>query len=113
MEIKFFRTENGLSTVENFIKKLSSDNFKKVERAINRVEEQQYGLANLFKSEYLKKLEKDIYEIRPGNFRILFTLRDDICWLLHIFFKKSNKTPDKDLKVARQRKNIIYNNYNK
>jgi len=111
MEVKFFRKANGHSPVEDFIVNiLQPKDQKRVYSAIERVEKQQYGLDNLFRAEYAKKLEKDIYELKPDRLRILFTLKDKICWLLHIFFKKSKKTPINELKVARQRKIFIFNN---
>ncbi|MFA5360256.1 MAG: type II toxin-antitoxin system RelE/ParE family toxin [Patescibacteria group bacterium] len=111
MEVKFFKQLNGCSPVKDFIiNDLQPSDQKRVKSAIRRVYEQSHGLNNLFKAGYVKKLEKDIYELKPDRLRILFTIKDEICWLLHIFFKKSKKTPIKELDVARQRKNIIYNN---
>ena len=110
MNIEFFKKINGNAPVEDFIiNNLESKDQKKVIRALDRVENEQDGLANLFIAEYVKKLEKDLYELTPDRVRILFTLKDRICWLLHIFFKKTNKTPAKELNVARERKNYIFN----
>ena len=110
MEVKFFRMQNGRSPVEDFIlDRLQPKDKKKAISEIERVQKQPDGLDSFFKAEHAKKLEQDIYELRPGRLRILFTLRDKICWLLHIFFKKSRKTPMKELNLARQRKNLIFN----
>lgn len=76
-------------------------------RALERVQIAEDGLAHLFKAEEAKKLEQDLYELKPGITRILFTLKDHICWLLHIFCKKSRKTPLKDLFIARKRRDLI------
>lgn len=110
MRIEFFKKTNGNAPAEDFIiNNLEPKDQKKVTRALERIEKEQDGLANLFMAEYAKKLEKDLYELTPDRVRILFTLKDRICWLLHIFFKKTNKTPAKELNVARERKNNIFN----
>ena len=55
----------------------------------------------------VRKLEKGMWEIRShikdGIARILFTSESDIMVLLHGFIKKSQKTPEKDLEIARKR----------
>ena len=55
-------------------------------------------------SPYCKKITKDIFEIRikvKDCYRILYAfLHDDIIILLHIFKKKTNKIPKKDLNLA-------------
>jgi phage-related protein len=110
MRIEFFKNNNSISPVEDFIiNNLEEKNQKRVVRALERIEDSQDGLKNLFIAEYAKKLEKDLYELRPHSIRIFFTLRDSICWLLHIFFKKTNKTPVKELNIARDRKDLIFN----
>jgi phage-related protein len=55
----------------------------------------------------MRKLAENLWEIRSrlseGNARILFTVREDKIVLLHGFIKKSQKTPQRELHVARQR----------
>jgi len=55
----------------------------------------------------VRKLEKGLWEVRiqldSRIARILFTSHNGIMVLLHGFIKKSQKTPTKDLKVAKQR----------
>ena len=110
MRIEFFKKENGDSPVEDFIiNNLESKDEKRIIRALERVGREDDGLKNLFIAEYAKKLEKDLYELRPDRVRIFFILKNSICWLLHIFFKKTNKTPVKELNIARERKNLIFN----
>ena len=52
---------------------------------------------------YLKKLEKDIWELRPGSVRILFTIKSKTAIFAHAFYKKTQKTPLKDLELVRKR----------
>ena len=50
----------------------------------------------------LKHIEKDIWELRPGNNRILlFSYVDGTFVLLHMFRKKTQKTPEREIKRAR------------
>ena len=50
---------------------------------------------------YIKKLTKEIWEIRPIRDRILFVnLYNNTIILLSVFMKKSNKTPIKEIEKA-------------
>ncbi len=55
----------------------------------------------------VRKLEKDLWEVRvhlAGRIAgILFTVIEEPMVLLHGFFKKSQKIPANDLKLAKQR----------
>ena len=55
----------------------------------------------------IRKLETGLWEVRShiedGTARVLFTVEGDTMVLLHGFAKKSQKTPTRDLKTARQR----------
>jgi phage-related protein len=55
----------------------------------------------------VRKLEPGLWEVRsklPGKIaRVFFTVNGSRMVLLHGFIKKSEKTPQVDLKVARQR----------
>ena len=50
-----------------------------------------------------KHIEGDIWELRPLENRILFAYyKDELFILLHHFTKKTNKTPQRELKQARR-----------
>ena len=55
----------------------------------------------------VRKIEPDLWEVRSSLknriARVLFTVEDDYMVLLHGFIKKSQKTPLKDLRLARER----------
>jgi len=59
----------------------------------------------------VKKLDDDLWELRSDldnrTARILFTFYKNQMVLLHGFIKKSQKTPKKDLDLARQRKAVF------
>jgi len=52
----------------------------------------------------IRKIEKDLWEVRTrlanGIARVFFTVDGDYMILLHGFIKKSQKTPQNDLKTA-------------
>ena len=49
-----------------------------------------------------KHLEEDIWELRPGNNRVLFFFhKDDTYVLLHQFRKKTQKTPRREIEKAK------------
>ncbi len=52
----------------------------------------------------IRKIERDLWEVRTilqdGISRVFFTVDDDYMILLHGFIKKSQKTPQNELKTA-------------
>jgi phage-related protein len=52
---------------------------------------------------YLKKLNNLIWELRIEQYRILFGIIKTKIIIVNIFYKKSQKTPKKELKLAVQR----------
>ncbi len=49
-----------------------------------------------------KHLDEDIWELRPGNNRVLyFYFKDDTFVLLHQFRKKMQKTPPREIEKAK------------
>ena len=57
--------------------------------------------ANRYKRQLIKKIEGDLYELRPGNNRIFFFYFDGKKFvLLHGFRKKTQKTPQHEIETA-------------
>lgn len=54
-------------------------------------------------SKYLKKITKEVWELRPGDLRLFLTIRGSKGFVVHAIFKKTQKTPKKDLELAIQR----------
>lgn len=53
--------------------------------------------------EFVKHIENDIWELRPGNNRIFFFVwNGNNIVLLHNFHKKTKKTPLKEIKKAKK-----------
>ena len=57
-------------------------------------------------SNYTKRIEGDIWELRPGDNRILyFFYQDNTYVLLHMFRKKTRKTPPSEIEQAKRERN--------
>ena len=102
LAVKFFRTEVGNEPVREFLRELYPE-----ERKIMGIDlkEVQYGWP--LGMPLVRKMEKDLWEVRsrlPNKIvRVLFTVVAGNMVLLHVFIKKSEKTPKSDLETARQR----------
>ncbi len=53
--------------------------------------------------DYLRKLTKHIWELRPGKIRLLFGMIEGTAVFVNVFIKKSQKTPLKEIKLAERR----------
>lgn len=61
-----------------------------------------------FKRNSFKRLEDDLYELRPDYIRIIFTIDSiGVAWLLIWFKKESNETPKSEIDRARKIKDKI------
>jgi len=62
---------------------------------------------------YAKKIRNNLYELRirgKRSFRIFYTFDSQIIYLLHIFQKKSQKTPVKEINIAQNLQKMISSN---
>lgn len=94
MEIKFFD-----SSIEKFIESLEPGTVAKVLRSIDLLEEFGWKLD----MPHSKKISKNLFELRTrgvGEVRIFYTFRKTSTILLHGFSKKSQKTPQKEIRTA-------------
>ncbi len=104
LRVKFFRTGNGNGNepVREWLKSLSPDIRKIIGEDIKSV---QFGWP--LGMPLVRKLAPNLWEIRSsireGIVRVLFTIVDNKMVLLHGFIKKSQKTPQNDLDIARRR----------
>ncbi len=102
----YYKTLNGESPVDKFLKSLSPKQFEKVVWVLSIVREMP-----LVSKQYFKKLigTADIWEVRIdfGNdtFRILgFFEKGNLVILTNGFAKKTEKTPPNEIRLAEQRK---------
>ena len=105
-EIVFYRQENGRCPVEEFLDSLSDKQVEKVLWVLRLIEELDH-----VPRQYFKKLVNtdDIWEarIQVGNntFRILgFFFESNFVVLTNGFAKKSQKTPQQEIKLSTVRK---------
>jgi len=104
-KIEIYEDNNGKSEIFDFIDILKNNPtkenqlvLKKIDSYVDLLEEK--GL--FLKEPYVKKLDRNIWELRPKNVRIIFT----DCFankfiLLSIFKKKTRKTPKKEIAKAK------------
>lgn len=107
-KVKFYRKKTGESPVEEFIIKLSQQkgkdsriNLGKIRDYIKVLEQNGTRAGEPF----VKKIDEkeDIWELRPLRNRILFVaFMKDTFVLLHVFQKKTQKTPTKQIEQARR-----------
>lgn len=106
LRVVFFRTEAGNEPVREWLQTLDKADKRRIGADIEKIRFRwPLGIS------LVRKLETDLWEIRStlqGKriARILFTVADGDMVLLHGFIKKSQKTPRKDLRLARKRRDI-------
>lgn len=102
LRVVFYKTEAGKEPVREWLKSLPREEKKIIGQDIKTV---QFGWP--LGMPLVRKLEKDLWEVRsrlPNRIaRVIFTVSDEIMVLLHGFIKKSQKTPARDLNLARKR----------
>jgi phage-related protein len=87
------------SKVKKFIEKLDRPRRAKIDRIFDLFEE--YGPH--LPTRYLKKVARDVWELRPGDIRLFLTIRRNKALIIHGIHKKSNKIPKKDLDLVIKR----------
>ena len=102
LSVVFFRTEAGTEPVREWLRELTVEDRKTIGIDIKTV---QYGWP--LGMPLVRKMEPGLWEVRcdiaDGIARVLFTAKAGQMVLLHGFVKKSQKTPDNELKSARNR----------
>ena len=106
LSVSFFRTASGNEPVREWLKSLLREHRRVIGEDIKTV---QFGWP--LGMPLVRKLDKGLWEIRvrlPGNIaRILFTAGEGRMILLHGFIKKSQKTPQDDLELAKTRLRLL------
>lgn len=102
LDVVFYRTGSGNEPVREWLKELSREDRRVIGEDIKTV---QYGWP--LGMPLVRKLEAGLWEVRcqivDGIARVLFTTQGDKMVLLHGFIKKTQKTPQQDLELARRR----------
>jgi len=113
MDIKYWTSSSGRNYVGEFINKQIPTAQRVIIADLNLMSQYGYQAAVNVRFDNIKPLqgkkmkEKKINEMvirhSQASFRVLFVIRNSVCWLLHIFKKETNKTPLNALTVAYKR----------
>lgn len=109
--IEFYSTADGTSELWNFLDDLQQKSTKSKDARIQHKQILLYiqlleDHGTRLGEKITKHLEDDIWELRPGNNRVLyFYHKDDTYVLLHQFRKKTRKTPRREIEKAKQERN--------
>lgn len=107
-EIEFYEDERGFSDVREFINELDMKAETNKDARINRNKIVAYldaleEMGTQIGEPATKKLEGEIWELRPLSNRILYAyFKDGKYLLLHHFVKKTKKTPKSEIKKAQR-----------
>ena len=105
-QIYFYKTVSGREVIAEFIDNLDDITKGRVRNGIRVLEK--HGL-ELLRNQSVKKIitRPDIFELRiigEKQVRILFAVIDGSIYLIvHIFVKKTQKTPVKEIRLAQKR----------
>lgn len=109
MEIDFYEKPSGKCPVFKKIKELD---IKKQKKIIKRMEDLKTEKFNkLLKAEIVKKLEDNLFELRPYDYRLTFIVHENNYKIMTIFKKQGNKTPKKEIEKAKKIKKLIIEDY--
>ena len=92
--------------VEKFISSLDDKTVAKVLRTVDLLE--QFG--NRLGLPHSKKINRGLFELRvrgKREVRIFYVFKHNHAILIHGFVKKSQKTPQKELRLAKQKMRLI------
>lgn len=105
--IDFYRTVNDDCDIEEFLDDLQSRALTNKDARIQHKQVTQYiqfleDYGTRLGEKVTKHLDEDIWELRPGNNRVLFFyFKDDTFVLLHHFRKKTQKIPRREIEKAK------------
>ena len=109
--IVFYSTADGTSELRDFLINLRKKSLTNKDARIQHKQIAQYIQLLEDHGTYLgekitKHLEEDIWELRPGSNRVLFFYhKDDTYVLLHLFRKRTQKTPRNEIEKAKRERN--------
>jgi phage-related protein len=107
LNIIFYKKSSGGEPVKDWLKSLSKEDMKLIGQDLKTVE---FGWP--IGMPLVRKLDKLLWEVRINLTankiaRVLFTVNKSTMVLLHGFIKKSQKTPDNDLKLGKSRRDQV------
>lgn len=108
-KIIFYKNKSGKEPVKEYISDLMAQQGKDSKIRIKKIQD----YLNLLRKKgtyagepYVKYMGDGIWELRPLSERIFFFLwNKNTIVLLHCYYKKSKRTPKKEIMIAQKRKN--------
>ena len=108
--IEYIESSSGRCPIEAFIDRLDAETRAKIDMHLDLIEEFGLGLGG----GYLRKIDKkhNIWELRVEHkgrwYRLLFVTRPNRrIIIVHIYQKKSNRIPIRELEVARRNAALV------
>ena len=105
-DVFFYRDKKGKEPVLEYIKELASHTDKDSRIKLQKIRDYIKYLREEGKQAgepYVKRLDDEIWELRPIRERILFAAWDGKSFiLLHHFIKKTQKTPQREIGQAKR-----------
>jgi len=99
LKVIFYLSETGNEPVREWLKELPREDKRQIGEDIKTAQ-----LGWPLGMPLIRKIEKDLWEVRTrlesGIARVFFTVDGEYLILLHGFIKKSQKTPQNELKTA-------------
>ena len=89
--------------VESFIQKINSNDSGRLARTKEFFESYGFQIG----PKYIKKIRESLWELRTGKIRLFLYIKGNIAFGVHILYKKSQKLPKKDIKLAVKRSETI------
>lgn len=105
-DIEFYEDKNGKSEVYEYIQELRGKNNKENKQKIKKIDLyidllSEYGFK--LTEPHIKKLDGEIWELRPLRDRILFaSWCNNKFILLSVFMKQTQKTPKSEIEKAKR-----------
>lgn len=113
MKFEYYESKDGQRPFENFLNQLPVKDAIKLLRVIKNTED--LGLEVAIRQKWIKKLEDNLYELRSiqgNNIQrgMYFKYENEKFIITHGFSKKSQKTPRKEIKRAKNFRTTFYLN---
>lgn len=89
--------------VEHFIRKINGSDSGRLARTKEFFE--LYGFQ--VGPKYVKKIRGNLWELRIGKIRLFLCIKGSVAFGVHILYKKSQKLPKKDIRLAVKRSEQI------
>jgi phage-related protein len=105
MEVVFYKKSSGRSPVESFLQDLSVRDRAKIAGCLESVEELGFGTPRV----EFRQIRGKLWEVKilaaSGKYRIFYVtlLEGKTIVLLHVFLKKTGKTPKTEIEIAERR----------